>query len=264
MNYFHTKNSEPKLPLRPSYRKRVTHALKTNIDQFFRWSGVELNVVSQKEKLIAGLGGFVAIALLMLITGSVLDIPKASALIASMGASTVLLFAVPHGQLSQPWPVIAGHIVSALIGIACARWIPYQILAAACAVGMAIAAMHQLKCIHPPGGATALTAVISGQAVHKMGFYYAVFPVAINAVMIVAVAVLFNLAFKWRRYPIALGALGSPIAATDSDSRAPTHEEIVEAIRSLDSFIDISEADLVKLVQILAEKPSKYRFKKSA
>ncbi|MFX8373896.1 HPP family protein, partial [Acinetobacter baumannii] len=80
----------------------------------------------------------------------------------SMGASAVLLYAVPHGALSQPWAVLAGHAVSAVAGVAAARNISDPALAAAVAVGTAILAMHYLRAIHPPGGATALTAVVGG------------------------------------------------------------------------------------------------------
>ncbi len=213
-----------------------------------RWIGIELNPTCSKEKLIAGVGGFVAVLLLILITGAFLDLPKASALIASMGASAVLLFAVPHGQLSQPWPVIAGHGISALVGVACGRWIGSPPLAAACAVGISITLMHHLKCIHPPGGATALTAVIGGEAIHALGFHFVLLPVIINATMIVGVAILFNLAFRWRRYPLALAK-----AEEQDFPSTHTHEEIVSAMRELGSFVDISEDDLLRLLHILED-----------
>ena len=84
------------------------------------WLGVELNVVSTKEKAVATAGGMLSILLLCLVTEACVGIVDGSALVASMGASAVLLFAVPHGQLSQPWPVIAGHGLSALVGVGCA------------------------------------------------------------------------------------------------------------------------------------------------
>ena len=61
-------------------------------------------------------------------------------------------------------------------------------MATACAVGLAIGAMHQLKCLHPPGGATAFTAVMGGDAIHKLGFQFVIFPVLINAVLMVLLA----------------------------------------------------------------------------
>jgi len=121
-----------------------------------------------------------------------------------MGASAVLLFAVPHGPLSQPWPVLGGHFVSALVGVACTKAIAQPMLAAPVAVGLAIGSMHYLRCIHPPGGATALSAVVGGEPVHQLGFHFVLTPVLWNAAVILLVALLFNYPFTWRRYPLAL------------------------------------------------------------
>jgi CBS domain-containing membrane protein len=134
-----------------------------------QWLGVEIDAVSNKEKFISMFGGLVSMVLIVAISQNLLHFNGASMLIASMGASAVLLFAVPHGQLSQPWPVIAGHLFSAFIGVSCAKFIPIVPLAAGCEVGLAILAMHHFKCIHPPGGATALTAVMGGPTVKSLG-----------------------------------------------------------------------------------------------
>lgn len=228
--------------------------LATLPKRVWRWLGIELNVVSFTEKAVSGIGGFLAILSLILITGRVLDLTGSAAVIASMGASAVLLFALPHGQLSQPWPVIGGHVLSALIGVACARWIASPEVAAACAVGLAIAVMHQLKCIHPPGGATALTAVLGGQAVHEMGYHFVLLPVLLNCVVMVGLAVAINLAFRWRRYPVALRK-ATVIAPPHPGESIPTHDEIVAALRRMDLFVDVSEDDLIELCRILAERP---------
>ncbi|WAC20434.1 HPP family protein [Luteolibacter sp. SL250] len=209
--------------------------------------GVELSAVSWKEKGISLLGGILSILFLIFFTGRCMHLPHATGLVASMGASAVLLFAVPHGQLSQPWPVLAGHGFSALIGVACARWIPDQTLAAATAVGLSIGVMHLFKCIHPPGGATALTAVLGGSAVHALGFHFVLCPVLVNGLVMVAIAVLFNGFFNWRRYPAALAwkSVEQPDTAT--------HDQVIAALRELDSFVDISEDDLIRLSRSLAE-----------
>jgi CBS domain-containing membrane protein len=215
-----------------------------------KWSdllGVELSAVSWKEKGISLLGGLISILFLIFFTGRCMHLPHATGLVASMGASAVLLFAVPHGQLSQPWPVLAGHGFSALIGVACARWIPDQPAAAAVAVGLSIGVMHLLKCIHPPGGATALTAVLGGPAVHALGFHFVLCPVLVNGLVMVTIAVLFNGFFIWRRYPAALAWKPAQQPAS------PTHEQVLAALRELDSFVDISEDDLIRLSRSLAE-----------
>lgn len=214
------------------------------------WLGIELSAVSYREKFVSLLGGFVAILCLILLTRSVLHLSGAAAVIASMGASAVLLFALPHGQLSQPWPVVAGHAFSALIGVLCARFIPIPELAGALAVGISIGVMHQFKCIHPPGGATALTAVLGGPAIRELGFDFVLFPVLVNGLMMVGLAVAFNAAFGWRRYPAAWRK-PREITAVEAVNE-PTHEEIVAALKTLDSFVDVTEEDLIELCRILA------------
>ncbi len=211
------------------------------------WLGIELNVVSKREKLVSAVGGLLSILFLMAISRAGLHLPYNTGLVASMGASAVLLFAVPHGQLSQPWPVIGGHCLAAFIGVACAKWIGTTELAGACAVALSIGVMHQLKCIHPPGGATALTAVLGGPAVRDLGFHFVYCPVFANCLVMIGTAIVFNSFFGWRRYPAAWSRKAAPPVG----STAPSHEEIVAALRQLDSFVDISEDDLVSLVRII-------------
>ncbi|MCW1883511.1 HPP family protein [Luteolibacter flavescens] len=211
------------------------------------WLGIELNVVSKREKLISAVGGLLAILLLMVISRDGMHLPYNVGLVASMGASAVLLFAVPHGQLSQPWPVLGGHCLAATIGVACAKWIGPTEWAGACAVALSIAVMHQLKCIHPPGGATALTAVLGGPAVRDLGFHFVYCPVFANCLVMIGTAVAFNAFFGWRRYPAAWNRRAMPVP----EEKAPSHEDIVTALRQLDSFVDISEDDLVRLVQLI-------------
>jgi CBS-domain-containing membrane protein len=212
--------------------------------------GIEMIEVSRTEKIVATLGGGLAILALFFSTLAIAPFHGSVtvAVVASMGASAVLLYAVPHGPLSQPWPVIGGHTVSALIGVACAQWINHPLIAAACAVGLAIGAMHQLKCIHPPGGATAFTAVMGGAAIRELGFSFVLFPVLTNAISMVLLAVLINSFFPWRRYPAILSRGPAHVPTRDD----PTHEEVIAAIRSIDTFVDISEEDLLRLVDVLS------------
>jgi CBS-domain-containing membrane protein len=224
-----------------------------------QWLGIELIEVSLAEKLVATVGGGLAIFLLVFISHWARPAAGSTAVIASMGASAVLLFAVPHGQLSQPWPVLAGHGFSALIGVACARFLENPVIASGCAVGLSIGIMSQLKCIHPPGGATALTAVLGGDAIHQLGFRFVIFPVLTNALAMVLLAVLLNAAFRWRRYPAIFSRPSVLPPQSQPAAPAPTHEEIILALRSLDSFVDISEEDLVQIVEILASHPVQSR-----
>ena len=204
--------------------------------------------MSRREKAVSLIGGMLAIIVVIAICRDALGLSGAAALIASMGATTVLLFGVPHGSFSQPWPVLGGHLCSAIIGVACARWIGHGEVAAAAAVGLAILVMHQLRCIHPPGGATALVAVIGGPAVYALGWSFVWHPVMVNALVLVAIAVAFNAPFPWRRYPSALVRPATPVPA---GAREISHEQVVDALREIDSLVDITEDDLIRLVQIL-------------
>lgn len=166
-----------------------------------RFAGIGANSTGHVEKWVSGAGGLTGILGVLLVSQAYLGLGGSSGLVASMGASAVLLFAVPHGPLSQPWAVFGGHLVSAVIGVACVKLIAQPLAAAALAVALAISAMYYLRCIHPPGGATALTAVAGGDAVHALGFHYVLTPVLLNVCVILMVAIVFNWPFPWRRYP---------------------------------------------------------------
>lgn len=188
-----------------------------------RFAGIGGDRAGHLEKWLSAVGGFAGIVGVALISQSQLGLTGSASIIASMGSSAVLLFAVPHGPLSQPWSVFGGHLVSAIVGVACAKMIAEPMLAAAVAVGLAIGAMHYLRCIHPPGGATALGAVVGGDAIHQLGFQFVLTPVMLNAITILLVALLFNAPFAWRRYPVAFAA---NVKATGS--KAPKSERSVE------------------------------------
>ncbi len=219
------------------------------------WLGIELNPVSHAERLVSTAGGFLGIFFILLASQAVLGERGATLLIvASMGASAVLLFAVPHGPLSQPWSVIGGHMVSAIIGVTCARFVPDLFLAAALAVGLAIGAMHYLRCIHPPGGATAITAVIGGPAIHALGYQFLFAPVLLNVAIILVAAIAVNAFFAWRRYPAALGRKkkSAPVRKALA-AGALSHSDIQYALHEINSVLDISEEDLARVFQLASE-----------
>jgi CBS-domain-containing membrane protein len=203
--------------------------------------GLELTPTNHADKLISGVGGFVAIAAITLITHWLCGPDALMPVVASMGASSVLLFANPHGQLSQPWPLAMGHLLSALSGVMCARLIPDPIWAGAAAVGLAITAMYYARCIHPPGGATALTAVLRASVVGKLGFGYVLMPVGLNVLILLVVAVLFNWPYEWRRYPAGL------LKRRLHTGHRVTREDWTHALREIGSMADITEDELIEL-----------------
>ncbi len=114
-------------------------------------------------------------------------------LVGSFGASAVPLYGAPQTEFSQPRNLLGGHMISALIGVGIARWLPIDPgLQAALAVSLAIVAMHLTCTLHPPGGATALIAVIGGAKVQSLGFWFVLMPVGSGALLMLAVALLIN------------------------------------------------------------------------
>ncbi len=222
--------------------------MKNQPSSLFRLLGIELSPVTHTERLVSTAGGFLGIFGILVVSSRFMQLDDALLIVASMGASAVLLFAVPHGPLAQPWPVFGGHLVSAAVGVTVARLVPDTLLAAALAVSLAIGAMHYLRCIHPPGGATALSAVVSGPAVHAIGYQYILTPVMLNAVVILTVAVLFNYPFAWRRYPAALKRRA--VKGEGDRFGAIAHEDLVYALSEVNSFIDISEQDLLTIYDL--------------
>ena len=204
--------------------------------------------VSEREHWESALGALFGILAVMWVGETWLGKNGGLLSVASMGAASVLLFAAPHGALSQPWPVFGGNIVSALIGVTCARWLGADpMLAASLAVALSIAAMYSLRCLHPPGGATALYAVLGGDAVHALGYGYAFNPVLIDVVILLAVAVTFNYPFAWRRYPQSWH-LRRPVKASDTAEKSMIpHSSLVYALSQIDTFVDVSEEDLQRI-----------------
>ena len=211
--------------------------------------GIEANTTRHGEKLISALGALLGILLVLLISHLYLDKHSSQFMVDSMGASALLLLAVPHGTLSQPWPVFGGHIISAFIGISCQLLWPQHIVTPALAVGLAVAAMHYLRCMHPPGGATALSAVIGGPQIIAMGYQYLLTPVLINVVSILLVALLFNALFPWRRYPAHLIKLRRQPHQQAQQSEL-TQENFAAALQQMNSYMDVSAEDLSALFEL--------------
>lgn len=214
------------------------------------------NTTSHNEKLISAIGatlGMLGVGLLTLVIHrlELLDLAASYLVVASMGASAVLLFAVPQGALSQPWAVVGGHLISAAVGVSCYTLLGDTPVSAALSVGLAVGAMHYLRCIHPPGGATALTAVIGGSHVHALGFHYLVFPILINALILMLVAVLFNSLFAWRRYPAHLTHRHKATTFTAPSDRhyELTQEDFSAAMHELDSYFDVTSEGLTDLLE---------------
>ena len=205
--------------------------------------------ISGREKVVSALAAFASIAIVIWASQQLAQAEHRPFVIASMGSSAVLLFAVFHSPLSQPWAMAGGHLVSAAIGVVCARAIPNPVMAAATALGLAMLAMHWLRCLHPPAGATAVFAVIGGQPIQALGWDYVFSLVGANIAFLLLIALVLNNLLPGRRYPMQRQRSAAASASTPPAGRAmrPEHEDIVAALKSMDTFIDVAEEDLERI-----------------
>jgi CBS domain-containing membrane protein len=223
---------------------------KDLLREFAAFIGIEHNSTNHLEKFLAATGALLGILAISVVSMIVTSGAAAGLMVASMGASVVLLFVVPHGALSQPWPVISGHLLSATVGVSCKILFPEQPWTPALAVCLAIVVMQYLRCVHPPGGATALTAVMGGPEIDTLGYWFVLSPVLINVVIIMAIAVLFNNLFRGRRYPAHLLRLKPGAAQVVATRQLQlTQEDFEAAMQQMNTFIDVTTDDLIELVE---------------
>jgi CBS domain-containing membrane protein len=204
-----------------------------------------------RERLRSGAGALLGIALTGTLShwllGNASTIPW---LIAPMGASAVLLFGVPASPLAQPWSIIGGNLVSAVVGVTCALFINDPAIAAAVAVGVAICAMFTLRCVHPPSGAVALTAVLGGPAVHALGYEFVLEPVLLQSCMLLGSALVYHKA-TGHRYPHAAQATQAKPAEPPAPAAAGsfTRADLEAALRERNELIDVATDDLEALLR---------------
>ena len=148
------------------------------------------------------IGAFLGIAAVAFANYNLLAGTDFVMIIGSFGASAVLIYGAIRSPLAQPRNLVGGHVISAVIGVASYQLLHGEMwLASAVAVATAIAVMHATRTLHPPGGASALIAVIGSDKIHHLGFLYALVPAGLGAVIMLVVAVLVNNIPDSRRYP---------------------------------------------------------------
>ncbi len=210
-----------------------------------KWLGIQ-SKSSLSEKVVASLGGFLSLVILGSTSYLVLGIQGAIAIVPSMGAAAVLLFASPHAPLSQPWALFFGNTISAFIGVTCALLSSNLILGAGLAVGLSILAMYFTRSVHPPGGATGLAAVIGGPAIENLGYWYILFPVLLNCSVIFLFAMIFNNMFGWRRYPATAYKYRRIILPKNEYTHLSDHY-LNKGMQEIGGVIDISPNQLRKI-----------------
>lgn len=202
------------------------------------------------DRLKAASGAIGGIAITGLLCGLMLGNGLAHPLlVAPMGASAVLLFAVPASPLAQPWPVLGGNVISALVGIFVAKAVPDPTIAAALAVGAAIAIMSLLRCLHPPGGAVALSAALGAKTVAS-SYMFALVPVGVNTLLLLVVAILFH-RIAGHNYPhVAVKSVTPHDTADPAPLRraGPSQQDIADALHDFGDTLDVDERDLHALL----------------
>ena len=205
-----------------------------------------------RDQMIASIGAMLGIGLTGLISGLAFGRdPHLPFIVAPMGASAVLLFAVPASPLAQPWSIIGGNTISALVGIAVGQLVHEPMAAIGIAVGLAIVAMSMTRCLHPPGGAAALTAIVGGPSVAAAGFTFALVPVCLNSILLVLLGLVFH-KFSRHSYP-HVPAIG-PANTHGTTDLAPQYRvgfeasDIDAALKDSGEIFDIDREDLDPLL----------------
>ena len=227
----------------------MNKALKKLLPYIFTDAGQ----LSTGEKLRSGLAAFGGIFLVgwvssFFITGAGLPL-----IVASMGASAALLFAASHSPLAQPWPLVGGNIISALVGVTVAKFMPDPVLGAAFAVSLSVLIMLLTHSLHPPGGGIALIPFQGDASLHALGYHFVLLPVGLNVLILLAAGVLINNLLPARRYPARpqspdlLHKLNDPKAL---DRVGLTQKDLHSALKDFNAYLDVSEADLGQVVQL--------------
>lgn len=206
-----------------------------------------------RERLVAVAGAIIGIVTTGLLCGVLAGSGAAHPLlVAPMGASAVLLFAVPASPLAQPWSVLGGNVLSALVGIAVALAVPNTTVAAGLGVGLAIAIMSLARCLHPPGGAVALSAVLGGAAGSAHPFMFALYPVGLNSLLLILAGLAFH-RMSGHTYPHRVKLTESTHGTQDSAplSRSGVMpKDIDAALEGFGDTLDINRDDLLRIFEL--------------
>jgi CBS domain-containing membrane protein len=224
-----------------------------------RWFGFILPGATLRDRVWACVGSLVGVGLTALVSTALFPHdPRLPFLVAPIGASAVLLFAIPASPLAQPWPIIGGNTISALAGIVVCRFLHDPMTAAGMAVSLAIAAMSLTRCLHPPGGAAALTAVLGAHSPMVADWSFAFAPVALNSILLVLCGWIFH-KFSRHRYPHRTELLSAspPAAATPGlvipNDRTFEMDDLNAALLEYGETLDVRKDDLNGLFRLVEQ-----------
>jgi CBS domain-containing membrane protein len=157
---------------------------------------------------------------------------------------------LPHSPLAQPWPLLGGHLISAAIGVASARALTDTVAASALAMGGCVLGMLVLRCLHPPGAATAMTPVLGGPAIQALGFDYVWLPVGLNVALLALTAIVINRWLLKHDYPAGPARASGQNAKDmiENPTGLFTDGDLRQALSKMGMFVDVTVEDLSKLL----------------
>ena len=221
--------------------------------QFSQFIGLlvpEKSTITHKEILITSTSAFIGVAMLAYVSSLFVSGMSLPILVGSMGAASVLLFAAPSSPMSKPWAVFGGNVVSALVGVTCSRYIGDIHIAAALAVSISILLMYYLRCLHPPGGASALVAVIGGPSIQSLGYSYSLAPVGLNVLLLLLFSFVLNTVATRRKHFILQGSQDQSVKDFLGKLTPFSKNDLTAALQDLDTYYDISQQDLSEIFSL--------------
>lgn len=221
------------------------HSLRHSLGQFARqYLIADAAPLSHGERAKSALAGLAGLLLIQSVLAVLPLDPAQRQFLLPLGATSIIMFSLPHSPLGQPWSVAGGLLLSALAGLVCGHWIPWPALAVAVAVALAIWAMNNLRCLHPPGGALA-----AGLAMAPTASWASLETVTANILAALAAVLLINNLLPGRRYPQCAPPKPKP-APPPLTRSGIRHQDLQHALEQIDSFIDIREDDLVRIYNL--------------
>lgn len=215
-----------------------------NAKQWFHYFGQDQAQVAWPERIRATLGAFFGLLCTVALGRMLGELVGVNEwVMASLGASALLVFVLPSSPMSQPWAVIGGNVLSALVGITCHHLIGNLIFALPVAAATAILGMFVLRCLHPPAAAVALIAVLG----HIDTYQYALFPVMIDSVALCTVAAIYN-SLTGKQYPVRPSELktNSPVKKYNREQAEKTLDALLKEYQEV---MNVDRAELIKIIQ---------------
>ena len=229
--------------------------MKNYLLQILHYVVPESASLSLGEKLRSILATFFAILLVGYVSSLFISGTALPVMVASMGASAILVFAVPHGPLSQPWALIGGNLFPAVIAVTCSNFVPDSIiLASAISLGLSLFAMLIFRCVHPPGGAVALLPLVGNEKVQEFGYHFVLEPIALNLLILLVLALIINNLLPGRRYPARAVPIKKDIHHHDDpaslDRIGVNQVDLHNALKEMNTYLDVSEEDLSQVYKM--------------